>query len=56
MSRGYYDDLPLIVEPKPDVDPISSDSRIGKEAVEDNMDEQLPLLPVDSMMEAYAIN
>ena len=45
--------LPLIAElPRPDVDPISSDSNMGKEAVEDIMDEQLPLLPVDSMMEA----
>ena len=43
---------PLSVEPvdNPDVEPISSDSEMGIEA--DMLDEQLPPLPADSMIEA----
>jgi hypothetical protein len=40
--------------PKPD-EPISSDSIIGSEAA-DIIEEQLPPLPVDSMMEAFEKN
>ncbi len=40
--------------PKPD-EPISSDSKIGSEAA-DIIEEQLPPLPVDSMMEAFEEN
>lgn len=44
--------IPLMTElPKPD-EPISSDSIIGSEAA-DIIEEQLPPLPVDSMMEAF---
>jgi hypothetical protein len=47
--------IPLMAElPKPD-EPISSDSIIGSEAA-DIIEEQLPPLPVDSMMEAFEKN
>lgn len=49
------DDWPLITElPKPDVEPISSVSEIGSEAIDD-IDEKLSVVPVDSMMEAFEI-
>ncbi len=37
--------------PKPDVEPISSDSIMGNEAA-DIIEEQLPPVPVDSIMDA----
>lgn len=47
-----FNNKPLMTElPKPD-EPISSDSKIGSEAA-DIIEEQLPPLPVDSMMEAF---
>jgi hypothetical protein len=47
-----FNNIPLMAElPKP-LEPISSDSKIGSEAV-DIIEEQLPPLPVDSMIEAF---
>jgi hypothetical protein len=47
-----FNNLPLMAElPKPE-EPISSDSKIGSEAA-DIIEEQLPTLPVDSMIEAF---
>ena len=48
--------IPLMLEPpvdNPEVEPISSVSKMGSEAVDDIIDEQLPTLPDDSMIEAY---
>lgn len=47
-----FNNIPLMAElPKPE-ELISSDSKIGNEAA-DIIEEQLPPLPVDSMIEAF---